>query len=554
MSISDISSLFTFAGGLGMFIYGMKLMADGMQKKAGGRMKQFLGMLTSNRLMGVALGALITAIIQSSGATTVMVVGFVSAGVMSLSQAAGVIMGANIGTTITAWIVSMSQLGDAFEAMKPEFYAPLLIGIGAFILLFSKKESRQQAGEILIGLGLLFMGLDFMSTSVAPYAGSEIFSGAFERFGRNPVLGVLAGLVVTTLLQSSSASVGILQTLALNGMVSTSAAIYITLGQNIGSCTTAMISSVGGSRTAKRAACIHLSFNVIGSLLFGAAGVLLFALNPEFAAKPINSVEISIFHTCFNLTNTVLLFPFADQLVKLSGRLIKEEPAGEKNDEETKTLRHLDERMFETPAFALETAVAEVVHMGEVTLANLERAVQVLRSRDEQDTGKVFEVENTVDQMEKLPTDFLIRVDNLSLNEHQKLVVANLFYSVNDIERVGDHCENLAELARTMEEKELYFPEEIKEDLSSMSSVAVEAFRSAVEARRNGNMDIVRRVSQLEDETDSLEEELREKNIERLSAGTCTTAAGIIFLDILTNLERVADHAHNLAGYVKDEL
>ena len=297
-----------------------------------------------------------------------------------------------------------------------------------------------------------------------------------------------------------------------------------------------------------------MSFNVIGSLLFGAAGVLLFALNPEFAAKPINSVEISIFHTCFNLTNTVLLFPFADQLVKLSGRLIKEEPAGEKNDEETKTLRHLDERMFETPAFALETAVAEVVHMGEVTLANLERAVQVLRSRDEQDTGKVFEVENTVDQMEKLLTDFLIRVDNLSLNEHQKLVVANLFYSVNDIERVGDHCENLAELARTMEEKELYFPEEIKEDLSSMSSVAVEAFRSAVEARRNGNMDIVRRVSQLEDETDSLEEELREKNIERLSAGTCTTAAGIIFLDILTNLERVADHAHNLAGYVKDEL
>ena len=375
MSISDVSNLFTFAGGLGMFLYGMNIMADGMQKTAGGKMKQFLGMLTNNRVMGVVLGALITAIIQSSGATTVMVVGFVSAGIMSLSQAVGVIMGANIGTTITAWIVSMSQLGDAFEAMKPEFYAPLLIGIGALLIVFAKKQGRKQAGEILVGLGLLFVGLDFMSSSIAPYTGSPIFSRAFALLGGNPVLGMLIGLIVTALLQSSSASVGILQTLAMNGIVTTNAAIYITLGQNIGSCVTALISSIGGTRTAKRAACIHLSFNVIGSLIFGAAGLIVFALSPELAHSRITAVQISMFHTVFNLTNTVLLFPFAQQLVKLSGIMVPEKQSEEEDDEETRTLRHLDERIFESPAFALETASSEVVHMGEVTLNNLEPSV-----------------------------------------------------------------------------------------------------------------------------------------------------------------------------------
>ncbi len=555
MSISDVSSLFTFAGGLGMFLYGMNIMADGMQKTAGGKMKQFLGMLTNNRVMGVVLGALITAIIQSSGATTVMVVGFVSAGIMSLSQAVGVIMGANIGTTITAWIVSMSQLGDAFETMKPEFYAPLLIGIGALLIVFSKKQGKKQAGEILVGLGLLFVGLDFMSSSIAPYTGSPIFAEAFALLGGNPVLGMLIGLVVTALLQSSSASVGILQTLAMNGIVTTNAAIYITLGQNIGSCVTALISSIGGSRTAKRAACIHLSFNLIGSLFFGAVGLVVFTIFPDFARSNITAVEISMFHTVFNLTNTVILFPFAQQLVKLSGMMVPEKAdEDETDDEETRTLRHLDERIFESPAFALETAASEVVHMGEVALKNLERAVQALKSRDPAEIREICETEKTLDHMEKMLTEYLIKVDNLSLNEHQKLVVADLFYSVSDIERVGDHCENLAELARDMEEKELRFSGEALGELREMCSVVVEAFRSAVEARRNGNMDAVRRVSQLEDEADNLEEELRERHIERLSAGECSTSAGIVFLDILTNLERVSDHAYNLAGYVKDEL
>ena len=261
MSVSDISNLFGFLGGLGMFLYGMSIMADGMQKTAGSRMSSFLGMLTNNRLMAVALGALITAIIQSSGATTVMVVGFVSAGVLNLVQAVGVIMGANIGTTITAWIVSMSQLGDAFEVMKPGFYAPLVIGIGALLMVFGKSQRKHLVGEIMVGLGLLFIGLDFMSGSIAPYTDAPIFSQAFALLGGNPFLGLVIGALVTALLQSSSASVGILQTLAMNGVVTTNAAIYITLGQNIGSCVTAMLSSAGGSRTAKRAAVIHLTFN-----------------------------------------------------------------------------------------------------------------------------------------------------------------------------------------------------------------------------------------------------------------------------------------------------
>ena len=555
MSINDISNLFTFAGGLGMFLYGMNIMADGMQKTAGGKMKQFLGMLTNNRVMGVALGALITAIIQSSGTTTVMVVGFVSAGVLTLSQAVGVIMGANIGTTITAWIVSMSQLGEAFEVMKPEFYAPLIIGIGALLMVFTKSQKKKQVGEICVGLGLLFVGLSFMSSSISPYTDAPIFAKAFAVLGSNPILGMLIGLLVTALLQSSSASVGILQTLALNGIVTTNAAIYITLGQNIGSCVTALISSIGGSRTAKRAACIHLSFNIIGSLLFGIVGMVIFIISPAIAHSNINAVQISMFHTVFNLTNTVLLFPFAEQLVKLSGLMVKEkaEDRGQE-DEETLTLRHLDKRIFESPAFALETAASEVIHMGELTLSNLERTMDALEKRDDREIEQVYEVEKTIDRMEKMLTDYLIKVDNLSLNEHQKLIVANLFYSVSDIERVGDHCENMAELAQSMVKDGTSFTDTALEDLKAMSSVVVESFRSAIEARQSGNMDAVRRVSQLEDEADSMEEELREKHIERLSSGKCSTSVGIIFLDLLTNLERVSDHAYNLAGYVKDEL
>ena len=557
MSISDISNGFGFLGGLGMFLYGMNIMADGMQKTAGSKMSSFLGMLTNNRFLAVALGALITAIIQSSGATTVMVVGFVSAGVLNLSQAVGVIMGANIGTTITAWIVSMSQLGDAFEVMKPGFYAPAIIGIGALLLVFAKSQKKKTIGEIMIGLGLLFIGLDFMSGSINPYTDAPIFAKAFEILGGNPLLGMIIGALVTALLQSSSASVGILQTLAMNGIVTTNAAIYITLGQNIGSCVTAMLSSMGGSRTAKRAAVMHLTFNVIGAIVFGSIGFIFFSLRPAFAASNINAVQISIFHTIFNLTMTTLLFPFADVLVKISGMVVKEkaeeEPVAE-DAETTATLKHLDERIFESPAFAVETAALEVVHMGQITYENVVRAIDAVLTVNSDEVETVFKTEQTINNMEKMLTEYLIKVDNLSLTEKQKKVVNNLFYSVSDIERIGDHAENLAEQAQYMVEHGLQFSTTGADDLKSISDSVLKSFQYAIDARQNGNMEAVRKVSQYEDDVDSQEEELREKHIERLSAGECKASAGVVFLDIISNLERVSDHAYNLAGYVKDEM
>ncbi len=556
MSISDISNGFGFLGGLGMFLYGMNIMADGMQKTAGSKMSSFLGMLTNNRFLAVALGALITAIIQSSGATTVMVVGFVSAGVLNLSQAVGVIMGANIGTTITAWIVSMSQLGDAFEVMKPGFYAPAIIGIGALLLVFAKSQKKKTIGEIMIGLGLLFIGLDFMSGSINPYTDAPIFAKAFEILGGNPLLGMIIGALVTALLQSSSASVGILQTLAMNGIVTTNAAIYITLGQNIGSCVTAMLSSMGGSRTAKRAAVMHLTFNIIGAIVFGSIGFIFFSLRPAFAASNINAVQISIFHTIFNLTMTTLLFPFADVLVKISGMVVKEkaeEPVAE-DAETAATLKHLDERIFESPAFAVETAALEVVHMGQITYENVVRAIDAVLTVNSDEVETVFKTEQTINNMEKMLTEYLIKVDNLSLTEKQKKVVNNLFYSVSDIERIGDHAENLAEQAQYMVEHGLQFSTTGADDLKSISDSVLKSFQYAIDARQNGNMEAVRKVSQYEDDVDSQEEELREKHIERLSAGECKASAGVVFLDIISNLERVSDHAYNLAGYVKDEM
>lgn len=556
MSISDISNVFAFIGGLGMFLFGMENMADGMQKTAGSKMSSFLGMLTNNRFLAIGLGALITAIIQSSGATTVMVVGFVSAGVLNLTQAVGVIMGANIGTTITAWIVSMSQLGDAFAVLKPGFYAPCMIGVGALLVVFSKTQKKKTAGEILIGLGLLFMGLDFMSGSISPYTDAPVFSRAFALLGNNPILGMLTGALVTALLQSSSASVGILQTLAMNGIVTANAAIYITLGQNIGSCVTAMLSSMGGSRTAKRAAVIHLTFNIIGAVLVGTLGFAFFALRPACAAADITAVEISMFHTIFNLSMTALLFPFADLLVTISGILVKEKPeeTAPEDAEAATAFRHLDERIFESPAFAIDIASLEVVHMGQITLKNLEIAIDAVLTGNVDEIAQVNKTEKTIDNMEKMLTEYLIKVNNLSLTERQKQLVNNLFYSISDIERIGDHAENLVEQSQFMIDHSLVFSEDGKEDISSIGANALKAVQYAIDARQSGSMDFVRKVSQYEDDVDMQEEEMHDKHIERLSTGQCEPSVGVVFLDVIGNLERISDHAYNLAGYVKDEL
>ena len=556
MSINDVENLFLFAGGLGMFLYGMHSMSDGMQKSTGQKMQELLGILTNNRFMAVIVGMLVTAIIQSSGATTVMVVGFVNAGIMSLGQAVGVIMGANIGTCITSWIVSLGQLGDTFKAISPSLYAPLLVGFGAFCIMFSKKQKKQIIGEIVIGLGLLFIGLDFMKGAAADYMELPIFSQAFQLFGSNPFLGIAIGIIVTAIMQSSSASVGVLQTLAATGgVVTTSAAVYISLGSNIGSCVTALLSSIGASRNAKRAAAIHLTYNVIGVVVFGTFLYSFFRFMPQYGQAGINSVGISMFHTGFSIARMILMFPFADKLVSLSGLLVKEHSSSAEgtDSEESLTLRHLDKRILETPSFAVENAILEVVHMGKIAFENLRNVSEAVLNYDKEKVESVYKTEKTINTMEKLITEYLVQISNLSLNEEQHNIINNLFYSVSDIERVGDHTENIAELLDTKDGKMIQFTEEATGEMSEIMGLVINAFDFAIKAREEKNIHAAAKVGKYEDMVDSMEEELREKHIERLSKQLCKPENGVVFLDIISNLERISDHAYNLAGYVISE-
>jgi phosphate:Na+ symporter len=541
--MEHIEMLFKFVGGLGMFLYGMNVMADGLQKSAGGRMKHLLEVLTRNRLMGILVGAGITAIIQSSSATTVMVVGFVNAGIIDLTQAVGVIMGANIGTTITAWIVSM---GEWSSMVKPEFFAPLLVGIGAFLLLFAKREKQREASEILIGFGILFIGLSFMSGAIKPYRNAPVFTEAFRILGGNPLLGILAGLAVTAIIQSSSASVGILQTLAANGVVTWNSAVYITLGQNIGTCVTALLSSLGAHRTAKRAAVIHLLFNVMGAVIFGALMFLVFTLNGEFAAANINSVQISMFHTVFNVLNTLLLYPLADWLVQISDVLVK----GEEEQEEVYELPHWDERILETPSLAVENAVKETVHMGELAIRHAQFAFEAVRTGSPKQIEKAYKMEETINEFEKQMAEYLASLSKISLTEQQRRTVVNLLYSVSDIERMSDHSDNIAETADKMIQGKLQFSPEAMQGFEEITELVMDVMKAAVLARRTEKMAYVQQVVQIEDEIDDLEDELRVRHMERLSRNQCPAERGILFLDILSNMERISDHANNLVEYV----
>ncbi len=550
--MDNISMLFMFIGGLGMFLYGMHVMAEGLQHFAGGRMQKLMGFLTKNKLMAILAGTLVTAVIQSSSATTVMVVGFVNAGMMNLAQAVGVIMGANVGTTITAWMVSMSEWGSF---LNPEFYAPLLLGIGAFVVLFTKSDKKKQVGEILIGFSVLFIGLSFMSDAIKPYRDAPIFAQAFQVLGKNPFLGILTGAVVTAIIQSSSASVGILQTLAMNGVVNWKSAVFITLGQNIGTCVTALLSSVSSGRNGKRAAMIHFLFNVCGAVIFGILMYILFALVPGWGMSSINSVEISIFHTVFNVTCTLLLIPFANRLVSLSGRLVpgKDDDMAEVGAA-VRLERRLDKRILNNPSFALATAQKEVAEMGREACLNLEMALGCVAEEGGDKIQQVYAREKEINGMEKILTSFLVEVDNLSLTEEQHEQVKNLFYTVSDIERAGDHAENIAELAENMQKDKVAFSKKGKADLDLISAQTLQSLQIAVEARETGAVKTADSVRVLEQSVDMLEEELREKHIKRLSKGKCEPESGVIFLDIISNLERISDHAVNIADYVKAEM
>lgn len=549
MSMTDVEMLFSFAGGIGLFLFGMNIMAEGLQKAAGSKMKSLLAALTSNRLLAVLVGALVTAIIQSSSATTVMVVGFVNAGLMNLTQSVGVIMGANIGTTMTSWLVSMKDIGNLFS---PDFYAPLLIGIGAFCLLFAKKERAKEVGQILIGFGMLFVGLNFMSGAIKPYRDSPMFADAFRVLGENPFLGILVGALITALIQSSSASVGILQTLAINGMVTWRAAIFVTLGQNIGTCITALLSSAGAQKTAKRAAVIHLLFNVLGAVIFGVVMFLFFWMKPELAGSNISTVEISIFHTVFNVTNTIILFPFANQLVKASYLVVRGDEEAE--EEHAEQLPHLDTRILETPSFAIESAITEIGRMGDLSAKHLQAVRDALFERNIKKVKKAAKMEENVDNFASSLSDYLVKISNLSLTEQQHSLVSNLFYTVSNFERISDHCDNIGELVANMVENGHEFSDSAKADLKVMFDKTEDAVLRAVECRRNMSLDAISAVHEDEDAIDAMEEELRKQHVKRLSEKQCDTNAGIIFLDLLTNLERISDHTENIVDYVSDEL
>ena len=553
MTFDDLGLLFKFIGGLGLFLYGMHIMADGLQKSAGDRVKSWMGFLTKNRFVAVLIGAAITAIIQSSSATTVMVVGFVNAGLLTLTQAVGVIMGANIGTTITAWIVSLSEWGSIFS---PDFFAPLIVGIGAFFILFGEQEKKKKTGEIMTGFGILFIGLSFMSGAVKPYRDAEIFADVFRVLGKNPLLAVIAGAVVTAVIQSSSASVGILQTLAMNGVVNWQSAVFIMLGQNIGTCVTAIISSTGAGKNAKRASMIHLLFNLIGSIWFGIIMFLFFQSQREMAVSTISSVEISVFHTIFNIANTFIMFPFANGLVRITELMISEDKTGKvvEDDMVEQMKRKLDYRILNNPALAIEAAAGEIVYMGILTRDNFKRAVAAVRDKDKEQIRQVFRIEENINQMVTILTAFLVEVDNLSLTEAQHLMIRNLFYTISDVERIGDHSENIAELANTKRKDKIEFSDKGEKDMERMYDITLHTFEAALEARELRSIEAARRASRAEEKVDKLEKDLRDKHIQRLSKGKCVPESGIIFLDILSNMERIADHADNIAEYVMAEV
>lgn len=551
MTMDDVSMIVQFFGGLGMFLYGMKMMSSGLQKFAGDKMQHMMGILTNKRFMGVLVGGFITMIIQSSGATSVMAIGMVNAGIMNLTQSVGVIMGANVGTTATAWIVSATQLGDAIACLKPSFFAPILIGLGAILVMFGKSQKRHITGELLIAIGILFMGLTWMSDAVKPYQDSEVFVRAITVLGSNPFLGILVGFAVTCLMQSSSASIGVLQSLAMNGMITANIAVYICLGACIGSCTTALISSVGSTRNGKRVAVINLLFNCIGVVIVGIIITIVFFAVPWMPDMTVDAVKIAIFHSSFKVINTIFLFPFGNVLVKIACKIIKDKEDGE-YEETDELVLHLDERILKSPSFAIEMTTKEIIEMGMIAGDNLKLALKSLTYNEYDALEEVFVTEKKINRYQKQLTEYLVKINKLELNENQHTIVKNLLYAINDIERVGDHAENIAEYAENMQKDNIVFSDMAKEELMKMSDMVMQNYDWSLEAVLTGNKLLLEKVTAYEERVDDMEVELRDRHILRLSRNECRMESGVIFLDIISNLERVSDHAMNIVEYVQE--
>ena len=524
-------------GGLGLFLYGMNLMGDGLQKSAGSKLKRIIELLTSNVIMGVLVGMVVTMVIQSSSATTVMVVGFVNAGIMSLTQAIGVIMGANIGTTITAQLVSLDV----------DFLAPVALGIGIVIYMFSNKPKHKNIAEILIGFGILFTGMDFMKEAVKPLAGYQGFTDMLLSFGHHPILGVLMGFAITAIVQSSSASMGMLIALASQGLIPITAALPILYGENIGTCVTSLISSIGASRNARRAAIMHLTFNVLGSMIFmfilsKPIVAIVTAIDPTDAAR-----QIANAHTLFNILNVIVLLPFNKLIVKLALKLVPE-TKGEQDDD--KVVKYIDDRMIETPSIALANIVNETLRMGEKSKESLNAAMDGIVDKSKEKIELSFKREKLINELQKSILNYLLKLSKASLNEDSRETVDALFNTVNDIERIVDHAENIAELAKDIVDLEISFSDVGIGELKDMYNKVVSTYTYALEAMRTSNVELACKVIKMEEQVDMMEKSCRANHMNRLNSSSCSIESGVIYLDIISNLERVSDHAVNIAQQV----
>lgn len=548
MNVYDILNLL---GGIALFLFGMHTLSASLEKLAGGKLETWLEKATSRPIKGVVLGAIITAVIQSSAATTVMIIGFVNSGLMKLSQAIGVIMGANIGTTATSWLLSLQSISgsDGFSflnILKPTTFTPVLAVIGVILIMFTKSDKKKTIGMILAGFAVLMFGMNSMSSATAGLAENETFCNILMMFS-NPVLGVVAGAVLTAVLQSSSASIGILQSIAIStGKVTYSVALPLLLGQNIGSCVTALISSVGANKPAKRVAFVHLYFNVIGTVVFLSIFYLLNAfISMPFMEESLNAVGIAVIHTGFNVLATALFLPFTRQLEKLACLTVRDDS----NDEKL-TPMLLDERLLKTPSVAIEQCRNVCIRMARLTQETLKMSMEVVTTFDAKKCAEVIDNENAIDIFEDKIGSYILKISSKDLSENDSKIVSSMLHTIGDLERISDHAVNIVEAAEEMHSKKIKFSQQALRELPVIINAVSEILDMSINAFVSGDVNLAKNVEPLEDVIDQLRSDLKTRHIERLRNGKCTIELGFILQDLLTNFERVSDHCSNIAVYL----
>lgn len=548
MSVYDVLNLL---GGIALFLFGMHTLSAALEKLAGGKLEHWLEKATSRPIKGVVLGAIITAVIQSSAATTVMIIGFVNSGLMKLSQAIGVIMGANIGTTATSWLLSLQSIDGSegfsvLNLLKPTTFTPVLAAIGVILIMFTKSDRKKTIGTILAGFAVLMFGMNAMSSATAGLEQNETFCNILMMFS-NPILGVIAGAVLTAVLQSSSASIGILQSIAIStGKVTYAIALPLLLGQNIGSCVTALISSIGANKPAKRVAVVHLYFNVIGTVLFLSVFYLINAfIDLPFMQDSLNAVGIAVIHTGFNILTTALFLPFTKKLERLACLTVRDKPGEKKQDAPM-----LDERLLKTPSVAIEQCRNVSIRMAELTLETLRTSLEVVMEYDQKKCNEVIDNENSIDLYEDKIGSYILKISSKDLSETDSKIVSMMLHTIGDLERISDHAVNIIEAAGEMHTKKIKFSDQALRELKVMIKAVSEILDMSINSFINADVNLAKCVEPLEDVIDQLRNELKSRHIERLRSGKCTIELGFILQDLLTNFERVSDHCSNIAVYL----